>query len=447
MGILNFFGNKRNADLTKLLANRQIAFDANQILNYGLPAINYDDRNQYDSHFKNVGALYEVTDLICKKIINCPIVVYKVKDAKKLKTAKVLEKSDPVGSYILKYQAIEEVSSLSLMRLLDAPNPYMTRDQFIWTTALCYLIRGNSYIYSPRLNGGKPTELYPIPNMEIIVDTGNILDPILGYKMLMGVNGDVLRAFNKNEVYHMKTANPTNMAMGSLTFDYLYGVSPLRAYLEPMRTIREANEQASKQVKNAVRMGLITPSHKEDALTKEQRDQLKEQFKKSHVSDDVLSRIIVGSLGLDFKDISLTIQDLELLNLISAKEEDIYKAYHVPLQYHNQKASTSNNQQTAVKQLIYDAVSPICKVISEMLTNFIGVHYDNVIIDLDYTQLPEMAVNMVEISKYVIPLVESGIITHDEARYALKYGETGLDHMNDFYVKSGLVRLKDLGAK
>lgn len=426
MGILDSFFRKDVQAKAQQIVQQQYNVDINQLLlASALPSINADGYD-YIRLQKEIGAVYEATDIIMKKIINCPIVIYKVIDKAKLEKSKQLEKSNPIVSERLKMQSIKEVDSPEIKRLLANPNPYMNQTQFIWTVGLTYLLQGNAYIYANKV-GGKPKELFPISNMNILVDPENQFDPVLGYRMMYGTK--VMESFGKDMVYHMKTANPANI---DLTWDYLYGVSPLRPYLETMRTIKEANLQNSKQARNGGILGLLSPKHKEDAFSVDQKKDLTDRIKQALGSSDKNARIMASAIALEWQQIGLTSADLGLVDLGKEKNKEIYRAFHVPEQYLSSERSSYNNVSTAVKQLIYDAVAPNADSLSEMLTNFVGKFYDDVIVKLDYNQLPEMAVNMGELVKYLEPAVNAGIINRDEAREALGYGATGLEHMTSY---------------
>lgn len=442
MGLLDkVFSSTIDKRVNEQLASKLAGSYAKQLdslvafMNKGLPTIN-PDHADYEDAFKTIGAVYEVTDLICKKITPKLYSFKKIKDKKKYQQAKALEQHDPVQSYLLKLQAVEEVDNPKLLDLLMNPNPYQTGSQWLWTTALTYLLKGNTYWYGNQA-GKSISELFCFPNMTINGDTENLLDPIVGY-ILENTNKT---AFDKDEIYHLKTANPAPI---DRNFEYLYGVSPLRAYLESLRTIKEGKTQSSKQAKNGGVFGVLSPRDKEDQLDSDQKKQLHDKMSAARRSDDEMARVFASSISLAWQSMGLPIADLQLIELVGANQEDVYRAYHVPLQYHNQKASTSNNQGTAVKQLIYDAVAPICEVIGEALTRFVGKGFGDIIIELDYTQLPEMAVNMKEVAEYLKPLIESGVVSLDEARVALKYGETGLAHMKEYYTAAGRVTVKSI---
>lgn len=404
-------------------------------LDFGLPTLNEDGNEYVANSFRTIGAVYETTDLISKKVINTPFVFYKVKDAKKLKQAKQMEKEQPIAAYLLKLQAVEEIDNNALSDLLAKPNPYQNGSQLLWTIALTYLLNGNSFNYTLKASD-KTKQIWCIPNMTIVADEQNLLDPLLGYRMIYGVNE---RTFAKNEIYHIKTGNPANI---DNTFQYLYGISPLRAYLEPMRTIKEAKLQASKQAKNGGVFGILSPKDKEDQFGKDQRKQLQEKFRDARQSSDELARVFPSAIALAWQSIGLPIADLQLLELVSANEVDIYRAYHVPQQYHDQQSSTKDNQSLATRQLIYDAVAPVCDAISEFFTS-IGKEYGVDRVELDYTQLPEMAINMKEVAEYLKSIPE-GTLTPNEMRAALKYGEKTDAYLNEHYINKGKVTMRSV---
>lgn len=427
-----------NKRLATFVAGQYSNINQNLLLNFlnsnGLQRLNpqtYD----FVSTVHTIGAVYETTDIIMKKVYSSPLVIYKIKDKKKLQQSKNLERTDPVQSYLLKAQAIEEVDVPAISKLLDNPNPYQDRVNFIWTTGLVYLLTGNSFVYGNIVNN-KPQMLYPIPDMNIITND-NYLDPILGYSY--NFSGD-LKAFEKDEIYHIKTGNPVRI---DNTFWYLYGLSPLAAYLESIRTIDEAEKQTSKQMKNGGVFGILSPRDKEDQWTPAQRNALSDRIKEARISNDELTRIFPSAISLNWQQIGLSSADLQLIEQKKVSQQDIYRAYHVPFEYASGDNSTFNNGETSMKKLGYDAVAPVCNALSRMLTNFVGKPYGDYIIELDYTQLPEMAVNMKDVSDYVSKLVDKGILTRDEARTSLKYGELATDVSRSLFYGNKLLSISN----
>lgn len=405
-------------------------------INQALPSIN-PDAGDYYQQFKTIGAVYEVVDLITKKFLNCPPVYYKIKDARKLQLSKTLLKTDPIQSYILKQQAVQEIELPDLTKLLTngMANPYQTGTQLMYTTASSFLLHGNTYL-NTLTGGGKAKELYCYPNMIIWADPEDLMNPVRGYRMMSA--STIVKDYLPEDIQHIKTGTPAPV---DRRMEYLYGVAPLRAYLESLRAIREGKTQASKQAKNGGVFGFISPKNKEDQFEKDQKDDLKERLLAARRSNDELSRLFPSSIGLDFTQVGLPIAELQLLELVEASEEDVYRAYHVPLSYHNQKASTDNNVGTEVKKLVYDAIAPVCDTMGEAFTIMLGKGYGFDVMEFDYTQLPEMAINMGEVASYLKSL-PFGVLSPNEQREALKYGSIDDPAMNARYILNTMTTMQ-----
>ena len=419
-----FWRKNKSKDIEKELANLNLF----QFLGNDLPVINVDGYDYINRIWRNVGAVYECTDLIYKKVLNSPLTFYRVKNSNEYRKYLALKDKDSFNARIAKAKSLEEVSIPVLEERLLKPNEHQNYTNFIGVLALSYLVTGNAYIYKDTSKStGRPIDLYALN--ELFIESGGMHNPVKAYYQFYQTDNE--RMYPADSIYHMKTPN--------ISFDIgasqLYGVSPLRAYLEPLRTIEESYKQSSKQMKSGGVLSVIFPRDKEDQFERSQREAFIRGIRKALISNDDFSRLTTSSVALGSEQIGLSAGDLDLLSIRSASEESIYRCYHVPLSRYNQRASTQNNQAESNKQLVYDAVAPLCEVISEALTNHIGVHYDNTIIELDWSKLPEMAVNMREMQDYIGRQVDLGIISRDEARAMFGYGETGISEMKGFYYK------------
>ena len=271
----------------------------------------------------------------------------------------------------------------------------------------------------------RPIEIWNFPDLHI--NSGGTYSPVKDYSQFFNTANQ--KNYPAETIYHSKTPNPSFDIAGS----QLYGVSPLRASLTHLAIIEEAGAQSNRQLKNGGVLNLLSPTRSEDQFNPEQRKSFSEKLREALRSQDPNNRYMTSSISMDVTRVGIPSAELELLGIKSATEEAIYRLFGIPLARYSQKSSTQNNQAESNKQLIYDAIAPMCEVISTMLTKFIGIHFNNTVIELDYTQLPEMAVNMKEMSEYIIPLVKVGILQRDEARFAFKYSETGLDYMKEFW--------------
>lgn len=434
MGLFDSFIDKR---VVTVLANRQAnqfsGINSNQLFNFingSLPTINPDGYDYYDP-YSTIGAVYEAITLIAGKVQQCPILFYRVKDKRKAEKAEQLIKSGRLAEgMVLKAQALEEVDAPTALRdLLLRPNPYQDGKQFINTLAQCFLLRGNAYLYANRV-GTRPKELFIFPEMEILTKMGEYYDPVMGYRVNAVTE---LKDFDRDDIYHFKTANPSQVDQ---TYQYLYGVSPLRAYLEDLRTLKEGGKLKSTTMKTGGVYGSVAPKNKEDQFSKEQRSDFKDMLVKAKGSREELSRLFASSIALEYTQFGLPPSDLQLLEVLKLSNEQIYKAYKLPVGYVSTDGNTLNNRSEYKKEVVFNGVAPWCEAIDTGLTEFVAKPYDSSLVcKLDYTQLPELSGVMAEMSDYLRPLVEAGVLSPNEARAMMGYGEVSGQDMNAFYYK------------
>lgn len=413
-------------------------------LNDGQVILNADCYD-YVSAFETTGAVYECVDLITKKIVASPRIVYKIKDQEGYKRYKNLSRSDNLvhraQAAKIRNSVLEEVKVEKIDRLLKQPNPDQNGDDFIEMLAGSYLIRGNAYVYGnsgTELKQKKWSEMFAMPS-DLKIISGGWNNPVKRYFLNYGTREQ--QEYPEAQIKHIKTFNPKY----SITGSQLYGLSPLRAYLYSIDTIKNGNKQADKQLKNGGRLGFIAPKEKEDELGDTQKDGLKETLITAHSGTGVLDRIIPSSIPLDWTEIGLSSSDMELLETIGASADDIYRGYHVPLYFRSLESSTYNNVATAKKQLIYDAVAPIADKISAALTEFIckpyladGFEY---VIHIDYMSLPELADDIKVVSEW---MEQAFFLTPNEKREILGFGKSAQAGMDEIFISKNYVRMQDV---
>lgn len=411
-------------------------------MNEGMPVMK-EERETYVEAYNVVGAVFECCDIIIKKVIACPRIVYRVKDEKEYKKYLNYSKSPQTlgKAMVAKAKGLEEVSHTQIEKLLNNPNKLQNGDDLFETISGLYLITGNSYVYgnSSAPKQKKWSELFALPtDMHII--SGGPLEPVKGYKVQCW---DDQNEFPADQIKHFKTFNPNYSTTGR----QLYGLSPLRAYLYSLDILKNSDIQADKQIKNGGIFGLITPENKEDQLTDPQKQDMHERMIAARKSNDELSRMIPASIGLKWTQIGLPSGDLQLLEISGAKADDIYRAYHIPLQFKNQDSATYNNLPVANRKFIFDAVAPICRKIETGLTEFICTPYntasENYVIHLDYMSLAELNDDMVAAATW---LQNSPMLTLNEKRQVIGYGRIEEAGADQILVNRNTVTLADVIA-
>lgn len=399
-----------------------------------------------DAYFSST-SVYECLSLLFNHIMSYKWIQYEIVDGGKEREWKQKARSedfnDRMIAKVLKQYAVQEIYDPKIDKLLRDPNSQMSGRHLTGLSFLMLGLYGNSYMYGNAgdLRSKKWTELFQLPN-EMYIKSGGMFDPIKKY--FLYYQTDDQKEFPVEQILHMKTLNPSWDAMGS----QLYGVSPLRAYLRSLLTEKIGKDAINKIVNNGGAFGILAPKAKEDQLGLDQRNQLKERLSDAHRGNDPLSRVFPFSIPLEWLQIGLPSADLQLLELAGATRDDIYRCYHIPFTYANNDKSTFNNNSTDGKRLIYDAVAPWCEILSEGFTKFICEPYNSAgkrrVLTLDYLSAPELSEDMGKVMEWVERAIKNGVITPDEARGVIGFGETQLEYMKQFYVGSGMRLLKDI---
>lgn len=403
------------------------------------------DYFDYVTPFETIGAVYEAVTLIANKIKQSPRLVYKIKDAEGYKKFKNLSKSDNIAqrAQAMKMQAsvMEEVKVERIDKLLKNPNPNQNGDDFIELMAAQLLVEGNTFLYAnagSNIKDKKWSEMFAMP-AEMKIISGGTYNPVKRYFLNWGTPQQ--QEFPASQIKHIKMVNLRYTQSGT----HLYGMSPLRPYLYSMDTIKNGDKQANKQMKNGGKLGFISPKNVEDEFGPDQKDGMKETIVGAYEGTDALDRLIPSSIPLDFTEIGLSSTDLDLLNIVGAKSDDIYRAYKVPLYFRSLESSTYNNVSTAKKQLIYDAVSPLADKIASALTDLICKPYlldgEEYVIVLDYMSLPELSEDVKTVSEW---MEKAFFLTPNEKREVIGFGKLNQPGMDEIYISKNYVLMQDV---
>lgn len=454
MALLNYFGlytrDQIQRDIQRAMAGQTDSLFF-QTLNNDIPSINPDSFDYIQNGYMTVSAVYECIDLIMKKVVASPAIVYEVKSAQGLKMYDNLMKSDNIvdraKAMRMKSDVLEEVLLKPVQDLLDYPNARQTWDEMIGLAVVLYLATGNALIYgngSPqRATDKKWSEVFSLPyspNDITIVGGKSIFDPVKEYK-ISAHGSESLVNFDAELIEHIKTVNPLWDGTGGNKF----GMSPLRAYCRKLIRERLGDDQANKILNNGGSFGVLSPKNKEDQFQSDQKKALHERLTDASRSNEPLARIFPSSVPLEWLQIGLPTTDLQLLELSKASREDVYRGYHVPLTYASTDQASYNNANAHGKQLIYNAVAPICEVFSRALTNFIAKPYNTTqkkyTIRLDYMSLPELSQDMKEVAEW---LEKCDDITPNEKREVKGFGRKDAEGMDDVWVNKSKVRMIDI---
>lgn len=454
MALLNIFGLFTRDQISREVQQAFTRQGNNLIfqqINNDIPAVNPDSFDYIKEGYMTVSAVYECIDLIMKKVVASPAIVYEVKSAQGLKLYDNLSKSDNIidraKAFRMKSDVMEEVIVKPIQDLLDSPNDRQTWDEMIGLATVLYLATGNALIYGNgsegRIKSKQWSEIFALPyapNDITITGGSSIFDPINEYHINPSGN-ETLVKFSAEVIEHIKTVNPLWNGTGGNKF----GMAPLRAYVRKLIRERLGDDQANLILNNGGVMQFVSPKYKEDQLQGDAKKGLKESMQDAMSSKEKIARIIPSSIPVEVATIGLPVADLQLLELSKASREDVYRGYHVPLTYASTDQASYNNANAHGKQLIYNAVAPICEVFSRAFTNFVAKPHNTAnkkyIIRFDYMSLPELSQDMKEVAEW---LEKCDDITPNEKREVKGYGRLDEEGMDNIWVNKSKVRMSDI---
>ncbi|MDP8256762.1 MAG: phage portal protein [Candidatus Alcyoniella australis] len=208
-------------------------------------------------------------------------------------------------------QQVTALPSDPVARPFLAVNDFMSQAELIELTVLHLLLTGNAYWDIERQTG----EIWPLrPDRVSVVPHST--EFVSGY---LYRNRGVTVRFDVDEVVHFKLPNPS---------DPWYGLAPLRAAFDSVQADRYAI-LGSKQFQQhgAVPAGILTAPH---ALDSEQVERLRGEWKRLYGGPKGRQRVAVLQGGMDFRTISISARDAEVIAQRKLNREEICAVFGVP---------------------------------------------------------------------------------------------------------------------
>lgn len=199
-------------------------------------------------------------------------------------------------------------------------NKWQTKIEFFETVLLNLVTTGNAYTIITR-SEGRITSLVPLMSSQVetmMLDDGSV---VYNY-----INDDDVLVLAAENIWHLKL-------MGNGTM----GLSPLAYQRNSLGIAQAAESSVTKIYRNGAKpSGVITIDR---VLTPAQRDQVRASFSTLTVSTD--DRLMVLEGGMKFDAISLSPQDIELLQSRKFQISEICRWYGVPSVMVNDNNGTS----------------------------------------------------------------------------------------------------------
>lgn len=239
------------------------------------------------------------------------------REARKYLDKKVNYLETKGGTLILRkgVPALEEIYAHPLLKLLNHPNPYMVKNEFLEITGLHMELTGNAYWFIARDKKGKPAELWPLlPNgMAVVPDETHF---IIGY--VYTTNGKQI-PLDPKDVIHHKYGNP---------MDFRHGYSPVMAGSVTIDADAHASTFNQRFFYNtAMPDGFLTT---EESMDEKTFKRLKTEWMDVYGGAVNSHRTAILSGGLTYKNLQITQRDMEFLNGRNFNRDMILALFGVP---------------------------------------------------------------------------------------------------------------------
>lgn len=268
----------------------------------------------------------------------------------------------------LKVQRLEgetrlEVERHPLERLLDNPNPTMSRFELFEATLAYLELSGNAYWFLAGDKKGQPAEIWVLrPDRLSIVP--HPTDYIAGY--LYEVDGKQI-PLEAVEVVHFKRWHPAN--------DY-YGLSPLEAArlaVDSDRSMARWNNNTFGK-DNGVPAGIVNIV---DYVTDDDYERIKREWRNSYGGGQRKTAFLRGG-NVEWQHIGMSHTDLDFLKGRVAHRDEILNIFGIPVGLVSEN-STEANAKVAERQFIERTLYPKLvriaqKITQEILPFYAGIH-------------------------------------------------------------------------
>lgn len=193
--------------------------------------------------------------------------------------------------------------------LTQTPNQYQTDVEFWESMALNLAISGNAYAIIQR-SGTRIVGLLPVSSSQ--VETSLLDDGTVVHKYITGSN---IKVYTDKTMWHVK-----------LFGNGIVGMSPLSYARNSVGIAIASDNRVSSIYSNGAKpSGVLTI---DKTLTKDQRDQVRAAFR--GMEEGNADRLFVLEAGMQYQQVSMTPQDIELLDSRRFQIEDIGRFFGVP---------------------------------------------------------------------------------------------------------------------
>lgn len=323
--------------------------------------------------------------------------------------------------YLYKHvgKEVREVESHTLLNILHQPSKGYSWPKFLERALGFYLISGNRYVRKYIGSFRQYGELEVLASQKVQIKPDALGSPA-HYEYLRGSRWEKIPP---EEILHSKMFNPT---------DDLYGLSPITTIASQIDISRFATEWTIKLLQSDARPGAV--AFIPGALTQDQRDELKEQWKKDFQGSENAGGLLIMETGVgsvrpgDLKLLSYAPKELELGSTEKIITRKVCSVYHVPPELlGDSENKTYSNQKEARKALYQEATLPHLDQFRDELNGWLLPMFEDagdMFFGYDASDIDALAADTNEVWERAGKAVDRGILTRNQALEIYGYGKS-----------------------
>lgn len=318
----------------------------------------------------------------------------------------------------LLYTENTELEQHPLLHLLKHPNIQQADASFREQLISHLLICGNAYILKTLNPKGEPVALTALRPDRVklkLAKNGHVV--AYEYKV-----GDKQYTFPVDmvtgacHVLHIKFFNPLNEH---------YGLGPLQAASSAIDQHNAVAEHNLSMLQNGGRPSgafVVKPSEYGPSLSDRQRDALTRDMRKAYEGASNAGRILFLEGDFDWKEMGLSLKDLDFIEGKNLSAREIAQAFGVPPMLVGIPGdATFANYKEARYHLWEDTILPLMDLITGSLNHWLSPHYkNNLRIGYDADRIPALALRR---EASWAKIAEVNFLTINEKRHAVGYGD------------------------
>lgn len=328
------------------------------------PFISADTKNQYVEDFEKVKYAYAVVHWIATKAAKVPFVLYRKRAGEK-----------------------ELIEVNRLLEILDRPNNYQSRFEFLYQLYGYVLTTGAGYIYAPKATTGRFAEMHVLPS--------DFVQPVYTHRFkgpdsyILNDTGDTFPAEDVISIF-FQHLDFEQVGVGE------DGLSPFKALKTVLQKTMDIDKADLSSIQNGGVMGILgfDPGTGGEPITPEQAAIVEQRVKDKAYGPQNKGKFFISSQKPTWVPMGMSPIDLNLYQANQQVLKDICIVLNVPYALFDPESSNkqSGGQQSELRKQAYtDAILPLVERFTDkMNTGAVAGFGPDLVLDYSTTEIEEL---------------------------------------------------------